>query len=291
MRFLLLLAKKVRQFDVGPVNRLGRWTLQNFQNIPLFLPRRSTISFDSINLSYSPRYHFYPIIFSMVTGRYEPFTMDLFKKSIKPTMVILDIGAHIGIYTICAACRLGSEGKVYAFEPDPRNLPFLEANIKKNGFADRVTVIPKAVSSQTTKTSFYLAENTGVSSIFGKNDKTKTETHVEMIALDDFLEESVIPDVIKIDIEGAEFLALEGMKRVISRANSKLVIFIELNPYALSFSGSSCDTLVKLLDDIGFEIKLIDEENCRLEEIPSDLPGKIANTWGGYANLYCVRRS
>lgn len=59
-----------------------------------------------------------------------------------------------------------------------------------------------------------------------------------MIALDDFLEESIIPDVIKIDIEGAEFLALEGMQRVISRANSKLVIFIELNPCALSLRAN-----------------------------------------------------
>lgn len=84
-------------------------------------------------------------------------------KRIKQTLVVLDVGAHMGIYTLLAACQLGSEGKVYAFEPDPRNLPFLEANIKRNGFADRAIVVPKVVSSQTGKTSFYLAESTGIS--------------------------------------------------------------------------------------------------------------------------------
>jgi len=291
MRFVLPVARKVWELDLGPVNRLGRWTLRHLQHVWLFFPSESSITFDGIEIVYSPKYHFYPIIFSMVTDRYEPFTMDLFKKSIKAAMVVLDIGAHIGVYTLLAAWQLGSKGKVYAFEPDPRNLPFLQANIKRNGFADRVTVVPRVVSAQAGKTSFYLAESTGVSSIFEKNQEPNAETYVEMIALDDFLEESLVVDVIKMDIEGAELLALEGMQRVINRANSKLVMFIELNPDALSLGGSSCHALLRLLNDIGFEINLIDEKNRRLEEITSDLSDKIANTWGGYANLYCVRRS
>jgi len=86
-------------------------------------------------------------IWKLREGRYERFTMQLFKEALAPGMVVCDIGAHIGIYSLLAAQHVGREGRVYAFEPDPRTFPYLVRNIEQNGFSNIIIPIKKAVSN------------------------------------------------------------------------------------------------------------------------------------------------
>src|SRR4030042_4007070 len=100
-----------------------------------------------------------------IKGGWEVETIRLFKQLAKEGDTVVDIGAHIGYYTLLAARIVGDTGKVYAFEPDPANHDVLVGNIKLNGFQNVVTV-RKAISDKNGQIELYLNEkNTGGHSI------------------------------------------------------------------------------------------------------------------------------
>ena len=152
-------------------------------------------------------------------------TMNLFKRLIKSDDVIIEVGGHIGYLTSYFA-MLASKGIVYVFEPGPNNLPYLKQNIKgiKN-----IELIEKAVSDNNGTANFYIENLTGQNNslisdyefydINKKNafvESEKEEISVDTITLDSFCNDfSVKPDFIKIDIEGAELMALNGMLSVL----------------------------------------------------------------------------
>lgn len=76
---------------------------------------------------------------------FEPEVTEVFLSHVMPGDVVLDIGAHIGYYTVLAARSVGNEGRVIAFEPDPQNYSLLVKNVAKNGYRN-VTAVQKAVS-------------------------------------------------------------------------------------------------------------------------------------------------
>jgi len=86
---------------------------------------------------------------------YEPYETKLFKQVMKEEMVVVDVGAHIGYFTLMAAKLVGAKGKVYAFEPDPSNYRLLVKSIHENGYRN-VVAIQKAVSNKKQKTVLFL---------------------------------------------------------------------------------------------------------------------------------------
>jgi FkbM family methyltransferase len=116
--------------------------------------------------------------------------------------VFFDVGAFVGPYTLLASRIVGPQGRVIAFEPDPRARAVLQDNLDANGVAN-VTVAPVA-----------LGDHEGTVSFFGSGDSVGHvgkggEVEVDMTTLDAFCEhEGVEPDVMKMDIEGGEGLAL-----------------------------------------------------------------------------------
>src|SRR4051812_36357932 len=79
-----------------------------------------------------------------VNGVYEETEARLFEQSIRPGDVVVDVGGHIGYYTLLAARAVGATGHVYAFEPERGNFALLAENVAANGYADRVTAVNKA---------------------------------------------------------------------------------------------------------------------------------------------------
>jgi FkbM family methyltransferase len=276
----------------GILQRLGlhRVTRPGKHILKLFLKLNSDLSvkFDGLFMTGSMEHCGY--LLTLREGRREAFMTDLFKRVVKPRMVVLDIGAFLGQYTLLAAQEVGSNGQVYAFEPDVRNFSFLCRNIQRNGFSDRIIAVPKAVSDTVGATSFFLHGEPSQSSLFASKDTVK-RTVVECFAIDEFLARSVIVDVIKIDIEGGELFALKGMEQTIAHASDELIMFVECNPSALRSTGSSAEALAAGLRKLGFIVMLIDEQRRSLSPIGSDIEVLAMKSPKHYVNLFCSRKN
>lgn len=154
--------------------------------------------------------------FIIQKGGYEVGTTRLFKAILAKDMIFFDIGAHWGYYSLIAA-SLGA--KVFAFEPHPFNYELLVKSVSVNGFNDRIIPIRKAVSDKTGRARLYCQVHDISHSLIPL--KEARELEVETVSLDDFCKQhNVLPDVVKMDVEGAEILALRGMRRVIEKRTS-----------------------------------------------------------------------
>jgi len=230
-------------------------------------------------------------LWKMREGRYEKFTVELFKQSLSPGMVVCDIGAHIGFYALLAAQKVGPHGRVYAFEPDPRTFPYLVYNIEQNGFSNIIIPIKKAVSNHEGILRLHLDEITsGDTSLFHRNTSGRT-VEVQSVKLDDFLEGEAKVDIVKLDIEGGELAALEGMESLLKRSNN-VTMFVECNPSMLEVAGSNVEQLLEKLYALGFEVKVINDKFGKLEMADPEKILSMARhsrtpTWS--INLYCVR--
>ncbi|MCJ7791618.1 MAG: FkbM family methyltransferase [Dehalococcoidia bacterium] len=208
----------------------------------------------------------------LVEGVYEKYETELFKKMAQDGMVVVDIGANIGYYTLIAAKLVGDKGVVYAFEPEPRSYKLLCQNIAINGYTN-IVPIEKAVSKTNGKTKFYVgAAITDISSFAEDNvlqySKNLDCLEVETITLDDFFERTAGDDridLMKIDVEGAEELVVDGAERIL-RSNT-LKIFMEFVPRQLRNVGTDPLELLYKLRNYGFEIKLLNGRKQVLEPI------------------------
>jgi len=145
----------------------------------------------------------------------------LFCAAITPGSLVLDVGANVGIYTLLAAKR---GARVIAVEADPRNVEMLRRHIHLNGFDDRVSVLHMAASDRDSALTLYRnSGNCGHSSLFKGHDPVVVPGKtIDSLGLPPI-------DVCKMDIEGAEMMALSGMRNSISRSPN-LRLLIEYNP-------------------------------------------------------------
>lgn len=144
-------------------------------------------------------------------GWYESDKQRLIAKEVRPGSIFYDVGANVGFYTLLAATLVGS-GKVFAFEPSPRNLTYLRRHIALNNLAN-VSVFESAISDRDQVLHFHI-ERTG----FGGSLSDEGEgIDVESVTLDGLLSGGKIPppDYIKMDIEGAELMALRGAEQLL----------------------------------------------------------------------------
>ena len=216
---------------------------------------------------------------------YEEQETELFKKIVRGGMVVVDIGANIGYYTLIAASIVGEHGKVFAFEPEPKNHALLVKNIEANGY-ENIIAVPKAVSDKGGSTRLFLSPdgNTGWHRIYDSEDGWNS-IEIETVTLDEFFqgkEESI--DVIKMDVEGSEMAVLQGMTRILER-NDKLIIFTEFFPALLKKSGASPEGYLNELEKHGFKLYKIGEP---MRLIDTDDIGRLSAI-EQHANLVCLR--
>jgi len=192
-------------------------------------------------------------------GQYEPETMTLFRSFLKEGDVFIDIGANLGYFTVIAANRVGHQGKVFSYEPDPHNFKLLEKNIAINEFKN-VTAVPIALSDSAGKRDLFFGDNHCTHSFNDKKNNGESE-----LVITDTLDNSLKNlgclkvNLIKIDIEGAEPIAFEGMKETIEN-NRSLVIFFEFYPNAIKRLDYSPIEFLEKLKNLGFSLSVIDED-------------------------------
>jgi FkbM family methyltransferase len=143
--------------------------------------------------------------------------------------VVYEVGGFVGYYTLHASVLVGSQGKVFAFEPSPRNLPWLKEHVRINHLTN-VTVIEVAVGELSGTAAFRLEGDPCLSHPAGEGD-----VRVQMIALDDFIRQEGVPkpDFMKIDVVGSEMGVLNGAKDLLARYHPTLFMHVhtfDLNP-------------------------------------------------------------
>mgnify|MGYP001562904716 CR=1 FL=1 len=225
----------------------------------------------------------------LALGSYEPETIRIFKESMKEGATVVDIGTNIGYYTIIAGKKVGPMGKVFGYEPNTDSFNLLQRNILINNF-DNITPVNMALSNILGERVLYFGDNKCTHS-FADNRKTGKNEMVPTDTLDNSLKKYGSPkiDVIKMDIEGAEILALEGMTETIERS-PELVIFTELYPKAIRRLGKSPIELLEKMRDLGFSISVIDEDRKDIVTL-SDFGSFISSFRDdeSYKNLYAVK--
>jgi FkbM family methyltransferase len=170
-----------------------------------------------------------------ISGVWEPNVTAAFSRLLSPGDVCIDVGGHIGYYTLLASRLVGRDGHVYTFEPSPANYRSLSSNLARNGVAN-VTALQVAVGAGAGRAELYEGPgtNTGgatLSPLLGARRGGQPIVDVEVRPVADSVPEAdwARIRVIKIDVEGYEVEVLRGLVPVLARTGS-LAVFLELNP-------------------------------------------------------------
>jgi FkbM family methyltransferase len=180
--------------------------------------------------------------------------LDLLLQLVRPGDKVLDLGAHLGTFSLAAAA---AKCNVLAVEASPANAALLEESVRRNRF-DRMRLIQAAASNAAGIVEFCPFGP------FGHVSTSATQlprVPVRAVQIDDLLEEVGWQQVafIKMDIEGSELAALHGMKRLLGRSDAPPILF-ESNAYALGFYGATPAQLLAALHDFGYRIFLADPD-------------------------------
>jgi len=229
---------------------------------------------------------------------YEPFEIEIVRQVVKKGDTAIDIGAMIGCYTLVFAKLVGDTGRVFAFEPEIENYEILKKNININGYKNTKPAY-MAVSDTDGEMKLYIADgNLGMHTL-GKPTywKPKGIVSVKTVRLDTCLSKSCRVDFLKMDIQGAEGLALKGMERTL-RDNKDIKMIIEYSQPELEGLGEPTECL-KLLTKYGFNIFEIDRwqknVHSRMLRKITDIDRFSKRCYEGYyggctwMNLFCVR--
>jgi len=213
----------LRSFQKEPFNFTGRAIAWGWAKVI----KRPTIDADSDKYDFTMRL---PVGkngsgsrgFFLTRDYYEPF-LEILDSIVKPGDVFYDCGANQGIFTLAAAKLVGNKGKVFSFEPQPYATRCIEDNLELNSL-DNVTVTEAAVSDQAGSVTLDVSQSNVAASIvndFGGVNTLKVET----VKLDDVADEyDEMPDVIKLDVEGAEFMALQGAVEILDAFKPTLIL-------------------------------------------------------------------
>lgn len=179
-------------------------------------------------------------------GSYELRKRKAFEAEIRPNTVIYDIGANVGFYSLLAAHLSGQDGRVYAFEPLGRNVDFIRRHAALNQFTN-IEVFEAAVAEYSGEVFF----DPGFSIATGHISEKGT-VKVRQVCLDELLAagEIVPPDVIKVDVEGAEFAVFKGAQKLVEKFRP--LIFLDTHGRDVH------DLTVQFLTDYGYHIEILD---------------------------------
>jgi FkbM family methyltransferase len=210
---------------------------------------------------------------NIVRGGYENAEIEFVDRLLRPGDVAIDVGAHIGFFTIHLAAAVGPAGHVYAFEPFDQAADLLERSIEENRFAERATFRRAAVGAASgTVTLTFPAEtlNSGGAYVLREGTRPLTgnlEKTVPAVALDDLdLRRPV--RFIKMDVEGAEPQVLRGAARLL--ADDRPVILSELHPVQLErASGVAGDEFLGQIRSLGYQAQ--DLGGAPIERAPADV--------------------
>jgi len=181
-------------------------------------------------------------------------------KELKEGDVFIDIGANIGFFSLFAAGVVGQSGRVLSYEPSPREFKRLLNNIEING-ANNILPYNLALSDYVGEAKLCISEkvHTGINALIATSQDNSAYKLAPICSgdlliapfLDPFLDRDMTC-AIKVDVEGAEFLVLSGLRSCLNSKNIKSVV-IEITPKFLARYGHTKEDIYNLMSQYGFE--------------------------------------
>lgn len=171
----------------------------------------------------------------------------------KDAKCFLDVGGHIGLVTMPAARIMQGAGVVHTFEPAIANLKHLKSHLAINGL-ENVKVVNFLVGDEEKHEVEFFEQRsaTGQNALAIKKDHEKYhKTTRSLITLDSYCEaNSLSPDLIKIDVEGAEWFVLNGARRILEEFQPR--VYLSLHPVELTLLGKDVNAVMSLIDELGY---------------------------------------
>jgi FkbM family methyltransferase len=217
----------------------------------------------------------------------EPHVRKWLTDTLKPAYVFIDVGAHHGWVSMWALSLVGKEGAVYSFEPSPANLSILEWHRTVNKLSQWI-IVPRAVSDEASvERQFFLIDSgdspmnsltSGVAGMPLMQGRDIRKISIQTVTLDTFCwETGVRPNLVKIDVEGAELLVLRGAEKLLSESHPTIILAV--HPDWLP-TGQGAAQILELLHAYGYTV--FDSKGQPIESLRE---GEYIclNTDGGFA--------
>lgn len=190
-------------------------------------------------------------------GVLEAGEIALLKSLCRPGMIAVDVGANIGYHALTMGKAVAPGGEVWAFEPDPDNFASLRSNLERNAMAD-VHPVSAAVGDRQGRVDLWVSPSHGGDHRVYRPaaPRSRQPIQVDLIALDQFFSGRPPPQLIKMDIQGAEPLAIRGMSRLL-RECSPLTLLFEIWVKGWKEAGEEPLPVLQELSDRGFRLELL----------------------------------
>jgi FkbM family methyltransferase len=205
----------------------------------------------------------------------------LVRKILFQGAVVVDVGANIGIYSKFLSHCVGPTGLIHSFEPSPDNFKRLSA---ATGDLSNVRLTQAAVGERSGECKLYISDKLNVDHrAYETNGDSRRALLTEMVALDDYFKRGQRVDLIKMDIQGYEFHALRGARRVLEE-NSNINLLLEFWPFGLAQAGVRWEELVEMLQGLNMNLTLVRRYGLvpfEARDVRSDI------SW--YVNLFAHR--
>ena len=212
-------------------------------------------------------------------NNYEPEVAAVFRNLLRPGMSVLDIGANIGYFTMLSASIVGPSGHVFAVEPNHQNVKLIEASRRLNRF-QQITVAPFAAASEVGILSLTTSHSTGTTSLLPDEISALLKARiVPCAAIDSLMPPDQRIDLIKIDVDGAEYRAMQGCRSLIER--SRPAIISEFAPGLLpGISGIDGKQYLTWFGTQGYDVSVI---------LPDGSVTPFGQNWDGVIQAYKER--
>jgi FkbM family methyltransferase len=183
---------------------------------------------------------------------WEPRLYAAFKQALRPGMTVLDVGASFGLYSLAAARVVGPAGRVYAFEPAVRSAAALRRHLDWNAAGDRVEVVEAAVGDTDGEVTFWDQDTSFVASLLHAMARQEEDSYaasirrrrVPSVSLDAFCRDRAVdPEIVKVDVEGAEPSVLRGAAELLRRRHA--LLFLELH-FGAAARGTALQASIEL---------------------------------------------
>jgi FkbM family methyltransferase len=185
---------------------------------------------------------------------YERWETRFVERNVRPGWVVVDVGAHIGYYSLLFSRLVGATGEVHAFEPAPSTYDGLKRNIELNK-AWNVSPYRIGLADSTQETSLLPGKGGDSGRAHLAPSQEPGSNRVLVTTLDRFVNERALRrlDLIKVDIEGAEQRFLSGAEHTVRRFRP--ILMIEVNPTMLELFGTGAEKLIQALSHYGYVLR------------------------------------